>query len=219
MTTDDIAEVVAAFAAGARRAMEAGFDAVEIHGAHGYLLHSFLSPLSNRRTDEYGGDFDGRTRLIREVYAAVRDAVGEAVPVFVRISATEWAADDWEDEGFDLTQAAELAARLTEAGCDLIDVSSSGNVPAAIPVGPGYQVPMARAVTAAGARAGAVGLVTEGHQAEQVLAMGDAEVVFIGRAALRDPAWPLRAAFDLGMDWREAPYPQQYTRGAFCATH
>ena len=219
MTKGDIAHVVAAFAAGARRAIAAGFDAVEIHGAHGYLLHSFLSPLSNLRTDEYGGDFEGRTRLIREVYSAVREAVGEEAPVFVRLSATEWATDDWDDQGFDVGQAAKLATMLTEAGCDLIDVSTSGNVPAEIPVAPGYQVPMARELTAAGVTTGAVGLITEGHQAEQLLVMGDAEVVFIGRAALRDPAWPLRAAYDLGMDWRDAPYPQQYTRGAFRANH
>ena len=219
MTKDDIAEVVAAFAAGARRAASAGFDAVEIHAAHGYLLHSFLSPLSNTRDDEYGGDFEGRTRLVREVYAAVRAQVGEDMPVFVRVSATEWAVEDWEDQGFDVEQAAELAALLTAEGCDLIDVSSSGNVPARIPVGPGYQVPLAGEVAQTGATTGAVGLLTHGAQAEQVLVTGDADVVLIGRAALRDPAWPQRAAFDLGMDWRETPYPQQYTRGAFRATH
>lgn len=219
MTKDDIAEVVEAFAAGAHRAVAAGFDAVEIHGAHGYLLHSFLSPLSNHRTDEYGGDFEGRTRLVREVYAAVREAVGEDMPVFVRLSASEWPEDDWEDQGFDVEQAAELSALLTAEGCDLIDVSSSGNVPANIPVGPGYQVPLAGEIAATGATTGAVGLLTEATQAEQVLVSGDADVVFIGRAALRDPAWPQRAAFELGMDWREAPYPAQYTRGAFRANH
>ena len=103
--------------------MAAGFDAVELHGAHGYLLHSFLSPLLNHRTDEYGGDFEGRTRLVRAVYAAVREAVGEDMPVFVRLSASEWPEDDWEDQGFDVEQAAELSALLTAEGCDLIDVS------------------------------------------------------------------------------------------------
>lgn len=217
MTKADIGAVVEAFAAGARRAMRAGFDAVEIHAAHGYLLHSFVSPLSNFRTDEYGGSFEGRTRLLHEVYGAVRHAVGEDVPVFVRISATEWA--DSEEPGFDLAQAATLASALTEAGCDLIDVSTSGNIPAEVPVGPGYQLPMARTIAGAGATTGAVGLITEGQQAEQVLTMGDADVVLIGRAALRDPSWPLRAAHELGVDWREAPYPPQYTRGAFRATH
>lgn len=217
MTKGDISDVVEAFAAGARRAMSAGFDAVEIHAAHGYLLHSFLSPVSNSRTDEYGGDVEGRTRLIREVYAAVRSAVGEDVPVFMRISATEWANAD--SPSFALAQAAELASVLTDAGCDLIDVSTSGNIPADIPVGPGYQVPMARAVAATGAITGAVGMITVGAHAEQILVTGDADVVLIGRAALRDPSWPLRAANDLGLDWRDTPYPQQHTRGAFGATH
>lgn len=215
MTTDAIAEVVVAFADAARRAVAAGFDAVEIHAAHGYLLHSFLSPLSNLRQDEYGGDFAGRTRLVREVYAAVRAAVGEDMPVFVRVSATEWAGEDWAEQGFDVEQAAELAALLTAEGCDLIDVSSSGNMPARIPTGPGYQVPLAAEIAETGATTGAVGLITDGRQAEQVLVTGAADVVFIGRAALRDPSWPQRAAFDLGMDWRDAPYPAQYTRGAF----
>src|SRR5699024_8677401 len=165
MTKDDIAEVVAAFAASARRAVAAGFDAVEIHGAHGYLIHSFLSPLSNHREDEYGGDFEGRTRLVREVYAAVREAVGEDMPVFVRLSASEWPDDDWEDQGFDVEQAAELSAPLTAEGCDLIDVSSSGNVPATIPVGPGYQVPLAGEIAATGSTTGAVGLLMEANRA------------------------------------------------------
>src|SRR5699024_1881129 len=136
-----------------------------------------------------------------------------------RLSATEWATDDWDDQGFDVGQAAKLATMLTEAGCDLIDVSTSGNVPAEIPVAPGYQVPMARELTAAGVTTGAVGLITEGHQAEQLLVMGDAEVVFIGRAALRHPAWPLRAAYDVGSARADAPCPQQYARGAVRATH
>jgi 2,4-dienoyl-CoA reductase-like NADH-dependent reductase (Old Yellow Enzyme family) len=212
MSREDIAEAVAAFAAGARRAQGAGFDAVEIHAAHGYLLHEFLSPFSNERTDEYGGDFAGRTRMLMETYRAVRAEVGEEYPVMVRISATEWA-----DGGFDLDEAAELAALLDAEGCDLIDVSSAANVPAEIPVGPGYQVPLAAEVAGTGATTAAVGLLTEPVQAEQVLVNGDADVVLIGRAALREPAWPQRAAHELGLDWREAPYPKQYTRGRWGA--
>ncbi|WAL40461.1 NADH:flavin oxidoreductase/NADH oxidase [Brevibacterium sp. BRM-1] len=205
-----IAEVVAAFAAGARRAMRAGFDTVEIHAAHGYLLHQFLSPLSNRRADAYGGDLAGRSRLIFEVIAAVREAVGDDVPVLVRISASEWV-----DGGFGIDEAVELSVLMQEAGVDLVDVSSGGNVPADIPVGPGYQVPLAGEIAAAGAAVGAVGLITSPQQAETLLVTGEADVVLLARAALREPSWPQRAAHELGLGWRAAPYPPQYTRGAW----
>ncbi|MCT1691755.1 NADH:flavin oxidoreductase/NADH oxidase [Brevibacterium sp. p3-SID960] len=208
LSREAIAEVVEAFAAAARRADAAGFDTVEIHAAHGYLLHSFLSPLSNVRTDEYGGDLAGRARLLMEVYTAVRESFDEDKPVLVRISAS-----DWTDGGFDITEATEVATALQDAGCDLIDVSSGGNVIADIPVGPSYQVPLAAEIAAAGVTTGAVGLITEPAQAEGILVSGDADVVLLARAALREPAWPQRAAHALGLDWRDAPYPPQYTRG------
>lgn len=208
LSREAIAEVVEAFAAAARRAEAAGFDTVEIHAAHGYLLHSFLSPLSNVRTDEYGGDLAGRARLLMEVYTAVRKSFDEDKPVLVRISASEWT-----DGGFDITEATEVAIALQDAGCDLIDVSSGGNVLADIPVGPSYQVPLAAEIAAAGVTTGAVGLITEPAQAEGILVSGDADVVLLARAALREPAWPQRAAHALGLNWRDAPYPPQYTRG------
>ncbi len=192
----------------ARRAMQVGFDCVEIHAAHGYLLHSFLSPLSNERTDEYGGDLDGRSKLLLEVIDAVRAEVGEEKPVFVRISATEWLA-----EGFGIDEAVEVSQRMQEAGVDLVDVSSSGNYPADIPIGPAYQAPLAGEIAAAGVTTGVVGLITDPEQAESLLVTGIADVVLLARAALREPAWPQRAAHELGMNWRDTPYPPQYTRG------
>src|SRR5699024_11716693 len=159
MTAEDIAEVVAAFASAASRAVGAGFDLVELHAAHGYLLHSFLSPLSNQRSDDYGGSLAGRSRLLNEVYAAVRAEVGEPVPVFVRSSASEW-----YEGGFDITEAAEVCRDLSEAGVDLIDVSSGGNYPVQIPIGPGYQVPLAAATRAAGVPTGADGPTTAPKQ-------------------------------------------------------
>ncbi len=208
LSREAIAEVVEAFAAAARRADAAGFDTVEIHAAHGYLLHSFLSPLSNVRDDEYGGDLAGRSRLLMEVYTAVREAFPEDKPVLVRISASEWT-----DGGFDVAEATEVSIALQDAGADLIDVSSGGNVIADIPVGPSYQVPLAAEIAAAGVTTGAVGLITEPAQAEGILVSGDADVVLLARAALREPAWPQRAAHALGLNWRDAPYPPQYTRG------
>ena len=208
LSREAIAEVVEAFAAAARRADAAGFDTVEIHAAHGYLLHSFLSPLSNVRDDEYGGDLAGRSRLLMEVYTAVREAFPEDKPVLVRISASEWT-----DGGFDVAEATEVSITLQDAGADLIDVSSGGNVIADIPVGPSYQVPLAAEIAAAGVTTGAVGLITAPAQAEGILVSGDADVVLLARAALREPAWPQRAAHALGLNWRDAPYPPQYTRG------
>ena len=209
MTTDDIAAVVAAFGEAARRAVEAGFDTVEIHGAHGYLVHQFLSPLANHRTDGYGGSFEGRTRLLVEIVDAVRANVPGTMPVLVRLSAT-----DWTEGGWDADQTVAVSAVLKDHGVDLVDVSSGGAVLAEIPVGPGYQVPFARAVReGSGLPSGAVGLITSPQQAETVLTSGDADVVLLARAALREPAWPQRAAAELGVDWHEAASPDPYARG------
>ncbi|WP_367134358.1 NADH:flavin oxidoreductase/NADH oxidase [Saccharothrix sp. HUAS TT1] len=201
-----IARVVADFAAAARRALAAGFRVVEVHAAHGYLLHEFLSPLSNHRTDAYGGSPENRARLTREVTAAVRDAVGADVPVFVRISATDWVEGGWTAE-----DSVELARGLAALGADLVDVSTGGNVPSAdIPTGPGYQVPFAEAVRRkADVPTGAVGMITDARQAEQVLADGSADLVLLGRESLRDPYWPLHAAQRLGV---QVNPPRQYAR-------
>ncbi len=210
LTTDGIADVVEAFAAATRRAVRAGFDTVEVHAAHGYLLHQFLSPLSNHREDEYGGSFENRVRIVLETVDAVRAALPDDAPLLVRISGT-----DWTDGGWDLEQSTRLGGLLRERGVDLVDVSSGGNVLADIPVGPGYQVPLAAGVRESGVATGAVGLITEPEQAEKVLANGEADVVLLARAALREPAWPLRAAHELGVPLDEAPWPAQYTRGAW----
>jgi 2,4-dienoyl-CoA reductase-like NADH-dependent reductase (Old Yellow Enzyme family) len=209
-----IARVVEAFAAAARRAVAAGFDGVEVHAAHGYLLHQFLSPLSNLREDAYGGDLRGRARLLLEVVAAVREALGEEPPLLVRVSAT-----DWTEGGLTVDDVATVATWLAPLGVDLVDVSSGGNVPAPVQVGPGYQVPFARAVRAAsGLPTSAVGLITSGEAAERVLAEGAADAVMIGRPALADAAWPLRAAHELGVPVAldgPVPWPPQYVRGAW----
>ncbi|ASW54053.1 NADH:flavin oxidoreductase/NADH oxidase [Plantactinospora sp. KBS50] len=201
-----IAEVVAAFAAAAGRAVDAGFAAVEIHAAHGYLLHEFLSPLSNKRTDAYGGDRAGRMRLALEVAQAVRAAVGAAVPVLARISAT-----DWVDGGWTVDDSVVLAKELAAAGVDLIDCSSGGVAARAdIPLGPGYQVPLsARVRRDAGVPTGTVGLITEPAQAEEIVATGQADLVLLGRELLRDPYWAQRAAVTLGA---EPHWPDQYLR-------
>jgi len=201
-----VARVVSDFAAAARRAVAAGFEVVEVHAAHGYLLHQFLSPLSNRRTDRHGGSLENRTRLAREVTAAVRAAVGEDVPVLVRVSATDWVEGGWTPE-----DTVVLARELAAAGADLVDVSTGGNVPRAeIPVGPGYQVPFAETVRReADVPVGAVGLITEARQAEQVVADGSADLVLLARELLRDPYWPRRAAGELGA---QVTPPKQYAR-------
>jgi len=193
MTAGQIAALPGLFAAAARRALAAGFDVVEVHAAHGYLLHEFLSPLSNTRTDEYGGSLENRMRLPLEVTRAVREAWPAERALLVRISAT-----DWVDGGVTVAESAELAKELAVAGADLVDVSTGGNVLVDIPVGPGYQVPAARAVReGAGVPVSAVGLVTEPLQAEQILVDGAADAVMLGRAALREPRWALRAAHEL----------------------
>ncbi|HEV3458289.1 MAG TPA: NADH:flavin oxidoreductase/NADH oxidase [Thermoanaerobaculia bacterium] len=208
LTADGIREIVAAFAAAARRACAAGFRVIEIHAAHGYLIHEFLSPLSNRRQDEYGGSFDNRTRLLREIVAAVRAAWPEGAALFVRISAT-----DWMDGGWDLEQSVELARGLRELGVDLIDCSSGGLVPQAkVPVGAGYQTPFAEQIRQrAQVMTAAVGMITSPVQAEHVIGTGQADAVMIARELLRDPHWPLRAARELG---QPVTWPVQYLRAA-----
>jgi 2,4-dienoyl-CoA reductase-like NADH-dependent reductase (Old Yellow Enzyme family) len=209
LTLPQLAEVVTAFADAARRAVATGFDTVEIHAAHGYLLHEFLSPLSNRREDDYGGSFDNRVRLLLETVDAVRATIPHGMPLVVRISGT-----DWVDGGWDVEQSTRLGSHLREHGVDLVDVSSGGNAPASIPVGPGYQVPLSAGVRrGADIPTGAVGLITEPAQAEKVLANGEADVVLLARAALREPAWPLRAAHDLGVPAEDVRWPDQYKRG------
>src|SRR3954454_3746249 len=194
LTNDGIQEVVSAFAAAARRACQAGFRVIEIHAAHGYLIHEFLSPLSNQRDDEYGGSFENRTRVCREIVAAVRSAWPKELPLFLRISAT-----DWTDGGWNIEESVRLAQELKHMGVDLIDCSSGGSVPHAhIPVGPGYQVAFAERIRReAGIRTGAVGMITSPAQAEQIIKTGQADVVIMAREFLRDPYWPLRAAKEL----------------------
>jgi 2,4-dienoyl-CoA reductase-like NADH-dependent reductase (Old Yellow Enzyme family) len=199
-------QVVANFRAAAQRALAAGFQLIELHGAHGYLLHQFLSPLSNRRDDDYGGSFDNRTRLLREVTAAVREVWPERLPLWLRISATDWA-----DGGWTVEESVELARQVKPLGVDLVDVSSGGLVPhAKIPLEPGYQVPFAARVRReAGIATSAVGLITTPAQAERIVADGAADVVSIARESLRDPYFPRRAAHELGAS---IDAPVQYQR-------
>jgi 2,4-dienoyl-CoA reductase-like NADH-dependent reductase (Old Yellow Enzyme family) len=201
-----IAAVVEAFRNAARRALEAGFDFVEIHAAHGYLLHEFLSPLSNHRTDNYGGSFSNRIRLLVEVVDAVRRVWPERLPLFVRISATDWAEGGWNPD-----ESVELARHLRGHGVDLVDCSSGGNVAVAkIPLAPGYQVGFAARIRReAGIATAAVGLITEPAQANALIAEGEADMVFLARAMLRDPYWPVHAAAALG---ETASWPKQYLR-------
>ena len=203
-----IRAVVDAFVQAARRAREAGFDFVEIHAAHGYLLHQFLSPLANRRTDEFGGSFENRVRLTLEVVDAVRREWPEHLPLFVRISATDWAEGGWNPD-----DSVELARLMRARGVDLVDVSSGGLVPGVkIPLGAGYQVSFAgRIRREAGVATAAVGLITGPEQANAIIAEGEADLVLLARAELRDPYWPLHAAEALGV---RGTWPRQYLRGA-----
>jgi 2,4-dienoyl-CoA reductase-like NADH-dependent reductase (Old Yellow Enzyme family) len=206
LSHEGIARVVRAFADASLRALEAGAKVIEIHAAHGYLLHSFLSPLSNQRTDEYGGSFENRTRALREVVTAIRAVWPERLPLLVRISAT-----DWVEGGWDIEQSVALARQLKTLGVDLVDCSSGGAVPGAtIPVGPGYQVPFAERIRAeAGMATAAVGMITTPEQADQIIRTGQADIVFLAREFLRDPYWPLHAALRLKQDLHVA---DQYRR-------
>lgn len=203
-----LAKVVADFGAAARRAAAVGFDVLEVHAAHGYLLHEFLSPLSNQRTDEYGGSLANRSRLLLEVVDEIRtnwDGV-----LFVRISAT-----DWVNGGWDIEQSIEVSRLLTEHGVDLVDTSSGGNAIADIPLAPGYQVGFAERIRhEAGIPTGAVGLISDPAHANQVITSGQADAALLARAALREPHWPQRAAFELGAEQAEV-YPVQHVRGAW----
>jgi 2,4-dienoyl-CoA reductase-like NADH-dependent reductase (Old Yellow Enzyme family) len=206
LTADEIHCVIDAFAAATRRALRAGFQLLELHAAHGYLIHEFLSPLSNRRTDRYGGPFENRIRLALEVVEAARAAWPEELPLWLRISATDWAPGGWT-----LDDSVDLARRVKELGVDLIDCSSGGLTMAQkIELGPGYQVPFAERIRReAGIMTGAVGMITEPRQAEEIVASGKADVVLLARELLRDPYFPLRAARELGE--KLAP-PAQYAR-------
>lgn len=203
-----LAGIVKAFADAARRALAAGFDFVEIHGAHGYLLHEFLSPLANHRTDAYGGSLENRMRLPLEVVDAVRAVWPAQLPLFVRISATDWA-----DGGWNADESVVLASEFRKRGVDLVDVSTGGLVPwAKIPVGPGFQVPFAARIRKeAGIATAAVGMITEPAQANAIVASGEADLVLLAREFLRDPYWPEHAAATLQ---EQAAWPRQYLRAA-----
>jgi len=206
LTEQGIRAVIDAFRLAAGRALEAGFQVVEVHAAHGYLLHQFLSPLANQRMDRYGGSFENRVRFPLEVISAIREVWPERLPLLVRISVT-----DWVDGGWNIEESVEFARLLKDYGVDLVDCSSGGLVPGArIPVGPGYQVPFAERVRRdAGVRTAAVGLITEPEQADRIIRGGQADLVLLGREFLRQPHWPLLAAHRLGVD---VPWPPQYER-------
>jgi len=205
-----IRAVIADFREAARRALEAGFELIELHAAHGYLLHQFLSPLSNRRSDRYAGSFDNRSRLAREVIAAVREVWPDELPLWLRISATDWASAD-SPPGWEIEQSVQLARAVGPLGVDLIDVSSGGLLPhATIPLGPGYQVPFAARIRReTGIATGALGLITEADQAAAIVERGEADVVVVARESLRDPYFPRRAARELGA---KIDAPVQYQR-------
>jgi 2,4-dienoyl-CoA reductase-like NADH-dependent reductase (Old Yellow Enzyme family) len=206
LTAAGIDEIVEQFVRSTELAFDAGFRVVELHMAHGYLLHEFLSPLSNVRTDDYGGSRENRMRFPLRVAERVRETWPGHLPLFVRISASDWAEGGWG-----LQDSIEFAKRLGDLGVDLIDCSSGGAVPGAkIEIGSGYQVPFARAIRAeAGVATGAVGLITEAHQADEIIRSGSADAVLLARELLRDPYWPLHAAHILGVD---IPWPDQYQR-------
>lgn len=202
-----VADIVAAFAAAARRTLDAGFDLVELQAAHGYLIHQFLSPLTNKRTDAYGGDLESRARLLLDIVRAVRAEVGESVPILVRFS-----AEDYVEGGLDAEQTATVAGWAHSEGADFFDISSGGLIAGVqVPLGPGYQVPLAHRVReSADVPVSAVGLITSARQANEVIESGHADAVLLGRATLRNPHFPLAAAWELGV---EIDYwPQQYVR-------
>lgn len=206
MSKAEIKTEIQNFAAAAKRALRAGFEVLELHGAHGYLLHEFLSPLSNKRTDEYGGSFENRIRFLCEVTDAVRAVWPERLPLFVRLSATDWKDGGWTD-----TDSVQLAKILSPRGIDLFDCSSGGVVPhVSIPLTPGYQVPLAERIKReANVMTGAVGLITEAKQAEAIVHAGQADIVLLARAMLRDPYWALHAAKELNVATMP---PVQYER-------
>lgn len=209
LDAEGISTVVRAFRAAALRAHDAGFDVVEVHAAHGYLVHEFLSPLSNHRTDEFGGSLENRARLLLQVVDAIRE-VWHGV-LFVRISAT-----DWVEAGWGADDSVQLGRLLTEHDVDLVDTSTGGNVPAQIHVGPGYQVEFAARIRReADIPTAAVGLITAPRQADAIIASGEADAVLLARAALREPHWPQRAAHELGVDAHQVRYPPQHVRGAW----
>jgi 2,4-dienoyl-CoA reductase-like NADH-dependent reductase (Old Yellow Enzyme family) len=212
LSAEGIAEAVRAFGKAAQRALDAGFRVLEIHSAHGYLLHEFLSPFSNKRTDSYGGSFENRTRIVREVVESVRRFWPESLPLFIRISST-----DWTEGGWDIEQSVELARILSKLGVDLVDCSSGGNVAdAKIPLAPGYQVPFSERIRRdAGVLTGAVGLITEPEQADKIIRQSQADLVLIAREMLRDPYWALHAAGRLG---QTISWPVQYLRAAPAGT-
>jgi 2,4-dienoyl-CoA reductase-like NADH-dependent reductase (Old Yellow Enzyme family) len=197
LSEQEIEDVILAFETAAKRALKCGFQVIEIHSAHGYLLHEFLSPISNKRTDSYGGSLENRMKLLLQVAERLRGIIPEDRPLFVRISAT-----DYVENGWDIQQSIVLAEALKQIGVDLIDASSGGMVPkATIPIGKGYQVPFARAIRdKAHIRTGAVGLITDIDQANDIITNGDADLVFLGRELLREPSWALKAQQELGGD-------------------
>jgi len=207
MTKRDMESIIDAFRQAAKRALAAGFRVAEVHAAHGYLLHEFLSPLSNRRDDEYGGSLENRMRFPLEVVRAVREVWPEEYPLFVRISATDWVPGGW-----DLDQSVAFAAELKKIGVDLVDCSSGGlSLEQKVQAGPGYQVPFAERIRReVGIATGAVGLITDPEQANGILAAGQADLILLGRVLLREPYWPLRAAAALGVD--TGLWPPQYLR-------
>ena len=208
LASADIQQIVAAFGQAAERALAAGFDVVEIHAAHGYLIHEFLSPLTNSRSDQYGGGFENRIRLCLEVIDAVRRIWPERQPLFVRISSTDWTPGGW-----DMDQSVELARRFRLHAVDLVDCSSGGGVPnTPVPISAGYQVPFAARIRREAAiSTGAVGLITSPAQADEIVRTGEADCVLLARELLRDPYWPLHAAHELG---QMVPWPAQYVRAA-----
>lgn len=213
LSVDEIDSITEAFAASARRAAQAGFKVLELHGAHGYLIHQFLSPHSNSRTDRYGGSLENRMRFALEVVTAVRRAWPDTLPLFFRVSATDWLGGDTEDPrpGWTVADTVELALQLKSLGVDLVDVSTGGSAPdAQIPVGPGYQAPFAARVRKeAHIATSAVGLITDPDQAEGIIVGEDADAVFLARELLRNPAWVRHAADHLGA---ELAYPPAYSR-------
>jgi 2,4-dienoyl-CoA reductase-like NADH-dependent reductase (Old Yellow Enzyme family) len=204
----EIHELTQSFVAAAKRAVKAGFDLVEIHAAHGYLFHQFYSPLTNVRTDEYGGSFENRIKFLLETVQAVRTAIPDSMPLFVRLSASDWI----EDGGWNIIDSIELAKQLKELGVDLIDTSSAGNIhEQKITVGPGFQVPFANAIKhEAGIPTSAVGLITTPAQAQHIIETEEADAVFMAREMIRNPRWPLHAAQELGVS---IEWPVQYERG------